>query len=171
MVSTTCKELTQDILKEHLSYCPITGIFKRLQLSKYANKWGIGDIAGADNGKGYIQLYLLGKVYLAHKLAFLYMTGSIPDLIDHIDLNRSNNSWDNLREATRNQNQYNRKANKNTKSGHKNITWHNRDKVYQVRIGYKGSEVYLGRFKELDKAIEAASLGREKYHKEFKRHT
>lgn len=72
--------------------------------NKYAKRHGI---AGADNGRGYLRVSVDKISYMAHRLAFLYMTGRWPLEIDHIDGNKKNNVWRNLREVTRTQNMNN----------------------------------------------------------------
>ena len=93
-----CSVITQDRLKELLHYEPLTGIFTRLV--KTNRNVRVGEVAGTVRKTGYKQLHLDGKVYRAHRLAFLYMTGDIPDVIDHINRLRDDNSWDNLRAAS-----------------------------------------------------------------------
>jgi hypothetical protein len=48
----------------------------------------------------YVRIQFDGVLHYAHRLAFLYMTGQIPDQVDHKDGNPANNSWANLRETT-----------------------------------------------------------------------
>src|SRR5579863_2482235 len=91
--------LTQERLKELLHYDPDTGLFTRL-VTVAAFGAQKGKIAGnVDKKFGYCLIRIDGRGYLAHRLAFLYMTDSIPEEVDHRDLNRSNNKWINLRAA------------------------------------------------------------------------
>ena len=113
--------LTQAELKENLIYFPDDGIFmwKVSRRSAKANT-----IAGGGNKKGYIMIGLNQKQYFAHILAWLYVTGEYPkgDL-DHIDGNKQNNSFSNLREATRSQNCMNRKKASNNTTGYKGVSF------------------------------------------------
>lgn len=65
--------------------------------------------------------------------------------IDHIDGNRLNNQRSNLRRCTNQENQRNKKAQKNNTSGYKGVSWHKRDKIYEVNIRVDKKLIYLGR--------------------------
>ena len=111
--------------------------------------------------------YLLGRVafggkyfrMLAHRVAFAMMTGVHPkDQIDHIDRERANNRWVNIREATHAENNWNRQerespyprgVQKNGKNGYSASIWNNRK--------YR----YLGTFRTVEEA-HAARLAAEK---------
>lgn len=90
--------LTLDRLKGLLRYDPITGIFTwRLDLRGCVRS---GDVAGSDKGRGYIRIVIDGRKYYAHRLAWFYLIGRWPtDQIDHINQNKSDNRFNNLREA------------------------------------------------------------------------
>jgi hypothetical protein len=96
-------ELNQQILKRFLHYDLETGIFTWIY--HYKNTYLIGTEAGTPNTKGYIQIKLIGKKYLAQRLAFLYVNGEWPkNEVDHENEVKNDNSWNNLREATSQQN-------------------------------------------------------------------
>ena len=80
-----------------------------------------------------------------------------------------NNCIENLREATLQENQYNRKLNKNNKIGHKNIFWSERDKSFVVKLKINGKQKswYV---KDLELAILVAEEARDKYHGKFANH-
>src|SRR4051812_10516942 len=111
--------LTQERLKELLSYDPLTGVF--LWLEDRGGKRA-GDVAGCEK-RVYTLISVDDQIYRAHHLAWLYMTGEWPDpFVDHRDLNKHNNIWTNLREATKSQNQANIGLIKSNKSGFKGVS-------------------------------------------------
>jgi len=84
--------LTQERLKELMSYCPDSGLFTRLIGRSGGGK--AGDVTGSVNSHGYIVIYIDGRSYKAHRLAFLYMTGGIPSSdTDHTNGVKSDNSF------------------------------------------------------------------------------
>ena len=89
--------LTADRLREILSYAPNTGEFRWLLTRGRARA---GKIAGVVSVYGYRIIRVGGRDYRSARLAWLYMTGAWPlQLVDHIDLNRVNDRWSNLRAA------------------------------------------------------------------------
>ena len=95
--------LTQARLKELLHYDPETGTFTwRLRRGPAAPGASAGTL---HRRTGYLVIKVDGRQYLAHRLAFLYMTGQWPpDDTDHINRMKTDNRWRNLRAATRSQN-------------------------------------------------------------------
>ena len=106
--------LTAERLRELFRYDQETGVFYRLARH---GKWMPGPV-GCDNGYGYIAILVDGKRYKGHRLAFLWMLGTWPvKEVDHIDGNRANNAWANLRDVSRQVNQRNiKKAKKSNLS-------------------------------------------------------
>src|ERR1700761_9727377 len=98
--------ITQDRLKELLTYDPATGIFRWL-VARGGNR--VGDRAGCfDESLGYRKIRVDGKLYYAHQLAWLYVHGVFVKEIDHRNM-KGDDCWiDNLRPATRGQNTANR---------------------------------------------------------------
>lgn len=126
-----------------------------------------GDVAGRlDKTYGYVIIKVHCQAYKAHRVVWLLMTGAWPDkFLDHIDGNRANNRFENLREATKAQNQQNRyKANSNNVSGCLGVTWNKRDDVWQSRIMIDKKSINLGSFKTLDEAKTAYLLSKRKMH-------
>ena len=140
-------ELTQERLKELLHYNEKTGIFTNLTTRSHLAKKG--DTAGSIASVGYIYISLLGKKYLAHRLAWLYCYGSIPESnIDHIDGNKVNNVLANLRLATKSQNAFN--SIKKITSLYRGVT-KNRDN-FSSRITILGDIKELGTYSTPEEA-------------------
>ena len=147
--------LTQERLKELLSYDPTTGDFVWIkQLSGMAK---LGSVAGTNNGAGYIQIRIGGKKYFAHRLAFFFVNGYWPaNVIDHINGNRSDNRIANLRDVPKSMNQQNMVApRKNTKSGLLGVCWNGPNNVWEAKIKYNGRKVHIGSFKTPEEAHAA----------------
>ena len=150
--------ITQERLKEVLEYNPETGDFLWKKARGGAMK---GNIAGSKlhNGWGnvYLRIKVDSKMYLAHRLAFLYMTGEMPEngkQVDHIDGDGLNNSWENLRLVTSSGNSRNSKLRSSNKSGYSGVAWHKAAGKWVVNIGRK----HYGLFPNInDAALMAAS--------------
>ena len=125
-----------------------------------------GDKAGYINN-GYVQIKLNGKDYRAHRLIFLMHNGWLPEFIDHIDTNRSNNRIENLRAATKAQNGHNFGVSTHNKSGYRNVYWSDKDNRWRVHLRCNGKRISCGSFTKLIDAVEAAQDARSKYHGEF----
>lgn len=105
----------------------------------------------------------LGKKFvLFHKLVL-----PNAEKVDHINHNTLDNRKANLRDVNHQKNMMNRVLPKNNKSGVLGVHWHNRDKVWEVEIGYKKKRYYLGRFKDFDEAVKARKEAEQKYFGEY----
>ena len=158
--------LDQKTLKELLHYDPETGLFtwlpRRLEHFKSTgthsswNKQFSNRIAGSKTTGGYILIVVKEQQYYAHRLAFLYMDGSMPpNEVDHIDGGRSNNKWGNLRLATRSDNSKNLKLFNTSTTGHPGVYWHKDSKKWYAKIKLNGKQSHLGMFNKLDDAVRA----------------
>jgi hypothetical protein len=92
-------------------------------------------------------------------------------MVDHINMDRSDNRIENLRLATRSQNMMNMPAHADSKSGVKGVSWREDTKKWAVRVTIGGG-VYksFGCYDDLELAELVAQEAREKYHGEFARH-
>jgi len=157
--------ITQEYIKSILHYNPETGVFTWLEdVNPRARK---GMIAGGLSGSGYILISINNYRTGAHRLAFLYILGYIPEMVDHIDRNPQNNSWDNLRVCTSKTNAYNAGLRTDNKSGYKGITWDRSRGKWFVCLSVNSKTIGLGRYKDIEDAIRAYNKGAKKHHKEF----
>lgn len=162
---TKAREYTKQEVEEIKKYCDefihynyVTGEFTWKKDRGYRYKKG--DKAGSSTRDGYHSFQINGKSILAHRLAYLIIKGDMPPsdmVIDHIDGNKRNNRWKNLRLVTQQQNMWNRKTHKNNKSGYPGVSWYWTKKGggWYSTITVKGKLKYLGYFKSKEDAINA----------------
>jgi len=160
------KLVTQEYLKSLFSYDPETGFFKNKTMRLGAP---LGSTAGS-NKHGYCQIMISRKMYRSHRLVWLYMTGSWPvDQIDHINGNRSDNTFSNLRECTSLQNSRNRKINSTNLTGFKGI-WADKWGKWRAKIVVNGKRINLGSHNSPEEAHEAYREASIKYYREFSKY-
>lgn len=161
--------LTAGRLRQLVTYCPETGHFTW--------NYSLGSRAAAGQRAGCLcrtsgrrLLRVDGRVYLEHRLAWLYMTGKWPTLeVDHIDMESDNNRWINLREATSSQNKANRKALSTNRSGIKGVSFHKAAGKWSAQINVNGKKRHLGLFSNPQAAHEAYKGAAERTFGEFAR--
>jgi len=142
--------ITQKELKEILEYNPESGLFTWLTGKTK------GKIAGSKNKKGYICIKAGSKISKAHRLAFLYTNGELPENeVDHINQIKDDNKWDNLREVSTGENAKNRSVCTNNKTGVMGVTWHNKNSRWVANITVDGKRIYLGSFVQFSDAVNA----------------
>lgn len=165
--------ITQDHLKEILDYNPETGSFT--WLVKAASRIHIGEEAGrisrAKNGTGnpYRKIQISGKEYGAHRLAFLYMEGFIPRVVDHINGDSLGNRWSNLRNSSYSMSNKNKIKSSNNTSGVTGVYFNKNTGKWFASIGVNGKTKHLGTFESKELAA-SARLKAESAHKFSERH-
>ncbi len=158
--------ITQKTLQELVEYHDGVLVAK----IKFADKVVVGNTLGARNKDGYIQLSIQKKKYYAHRLVYLYHHGYMPDYVDHIDGDKSNNRIENLRPASLHQNNYNVKTPKSNKSGVKNVHWNKKNNNWNVTLAANNKSMYFGAFDDLELASLVAEEARNLYHGEYACH-
>ncbi len=156
-------------MHEYLSYCRKTG---ELRWKKSpANRTKVGDLAGYDHHSGYRILEFKGCIYQVHRLVWWMIYGVMPnEEIDHINGIRNDNRICNLRDASRSQNQHNRKTWKNgTISGLKGSFFHKATGKWASTIQHNKKRTHLGLFETAEEAHEAYLTAAKKLHGEFAR--
>ncbi|PWC54682.1 hypothetical protein TSA6c_00105 [Azospirillum sp. TSA6c] len=158
-------ELTQARLRDLLTYDPQTGIFT-WRVDRGTAK--AGQAVSCVSGAGYVQIRIDGKRHSAHRLAFLWMTGNWPDKqVDHINRDRVDNRWGNLRLANSSQNLANRPLNRNNTSGVKGVCWDRRDEKWSARIRANGKRRFLGCFSDINDAAAAYDAAAKQHFGDF----
>lgn len=153
--------LTQQYLKECLHYEPETGVFtwKVRPITHFVNEHRMNLInskcatkeAGMTTDQGYQLIGVASRSYKAHRLAFLYMLGRFPLQTDHINHNRLDNRWRNLREVTAAANNRNLSTRKSNTTGVPGVAWHKKTAKWRARI----LKEHIGLFTKLEDAIAA----------------
>ena len=144
--------LTQDRLKEVLSYDPDSGKF--IWKISTSNRVKAGSVAGTLNSTGYIYIRVDGKKYLAHRLAWLHAYGYDPEHgIDHLNGVRDDNRISNLREVSQSCNLQNTKTYSRNTSGFPGVSWDKWRRKWRAQIRSQGRNHFLGYYED---SLEAA---------------
>ena len=160
--------ITAGQLRKRLDYNPKTGLFFWKSINGHRVK--VGDQVGTKADYGRIVIWVDGRMYRAHRLAWLYMYGKWPSKdVDHINGNPSDNRISNLRLATKSQNLGNMKKPITNTSGKKGVSWHAIGKKWQAHIRVEGKNYYLGLFPSVEAAHEAYSHAAHMHRGEFAR--
>lgn len=155
--------ITQTRLKEVLRYNPRTGIFIWAVSGK-----GIsckGAMAGCLTKEGYLRIRVDGHLYLAHRLAWLWVNGEFPmSSLDHRNCDKQDNRIRNLRLADKRLNTANTKKREGCYSRFKGVTWSKQINRWLARICIGGKTKHLGSF---GREEEAAACYQTEANKEF----
>lgn len=156
---------TQDYLQSIFDYKEGFLYYKRIR-----PKIKIGDKAGSlkkyKSGDRYV-IRIDKKLYLTARIIFLYHKGYLPVFVDHEDRNSLNDKIENLRPATRNQNNSNVTSHVNSTSKYLGVCFHKRDQRWTAQLKTNGKQIYLGSFKIESDAALCYNKAAVKYHGEF----
>jgi len=145
-----------------LDYNPDTGVLTRKKASGPARQ---GDVLGyVDPSTGYAKGHVKGKLYYAHRLAWLLHYGKWPPHeIDHINGDKTDNRIENLRAVSHRDNCKNHPLRSDNTSGVCGVTWDRWSGKWVVRIWNQGGGKNLGRFADFDKAVAVRLEASEQY--------
>lgn len=154
--------LTADRVRELLDYDPESGVFTRkLVVGKTGD---VGDVIGFVNKHNRVEISVDGKIYRAHRVAWLHFYGEWPKhSIDHIDCNPENNAISNLRDIPQALNAQNiRQARPNSLTGILGVRKrHNR---WRVELGVNGKNLFIGTFGSPEEAQQAYIAAKRIHH-------
>lgn len=146
-----------DSFREH--FCYSDGQLIWIKKSSNNSPISVGDVAGCPDGYGYLKVMLFGVSYQVHKIIYAIVYDDYPDIVDHVDTDRSNNECSNLRKADHSKNAMNRSKASGTSSKYKGVSWHKKNSKWQAsvetRISGKRKNIYLGQFEIEEDAAKA----------------
>lgn len=131
---------------------------------KESNSRVVGKELGYKGPDGYLQVNFKDRFgvrhrELVHRLIYYMHHGKLPELVDHINRDPSDNHIENLRGADRAVNAYNTGPRKNNQTGKKGV--HFCKGKYRASIYLEGKKVHLGSFERLEDAYAAVDTRRD----------
>lgn len=155
-------QITPAVLNNRLSYDPSTGLLYwkecHSQSVQWNGRWANKEAFTTIQKTG----YKFGRIeywgFYAHRVIWAMQTGAWPkEQIDHIDGDRSNNAWINLREVTFSQNNMNASLPSHNSSGHIGVSLIKKTGKWEAHIGMPGKKIKksLGVFGSLEEAVKA----------------
>jgi hypothetical protein len=147
--------ITQDELKQVLSYDSETGVLTRIRT---------GEKAGSIDKYGYLCIGVGKKVYKAHRLAWLYFYGTFPNgQIDHINQNKTDNRIENLRIVTNSENCQNiKQPRSDNKLKTKGVII--KSKKFYAQIQVRGKKISLGYYHTIEEAAAVYQEAKSRLH-------
>jgi len=151
------ERIVHERLKKLLRYNPENG---ELRWRVWRNNPKRGHLAGSIDTWGYRQIRIDGRAYQAHILVWFYVTGKWPTSeLDHINCNKTDNRFENLRESSRQMNAANRPTKRTSKSGVKGVSFAGRlkngDESWVAAITVSRKPIHLGTFHSKESASAA----------------
>ena len=154
-------EITKELLHQKYSYCPID-IARPLVHKNDSRGAKRGDPVGSISTNSYYQIWV-GRTILLHRLVWLYKHpgcyyySEIPPILDHINRNKQDNRYENLRPVSSTLNAFNRKSGEKGESNYRGVSWKSQREKWYVQIARDGRRMYIGAFPgTLEGEVEAA---------------
>jgi hypothetical protein len=145
-------------IRERLDYDPATGDILWRRCPKMPVQWNgrwAGKVAGTVSA-GYRAICIDRVKHQSHRLAWLIVSGEWPtDQLDHINGDRSDNRFSNLREVCDAENRRNQARPSDNTSGHIGVYWHKRCGKWAAQIKVGPNRIHLGLFSDIADASVA----------------
>jgi hypothetical protein len=153
---------TLELVHDEFNYNPRTGILTYIMPRRLV-------VVGQKITSGTVKIPAGGQAFCVNRVIWYWMTGTDPGdlLVDHANGDHSDNRWHNLRLATHQQNQFNKKGHGQFAKGVVFKSDANRAKPWAARIRIDGKKVPLGSYYTHDEAAEAYRKKAAELHGEF----
>ena len=160
----SCKNLpnnppSQGLLHQIYNYDATTGI---LTYKRDFHRRAKGADPTSSTNNGYL-VVTLDKTYLAHRIIWLMQTGRFPEFVDHINHDRTDNRWDNLRDASVQTNAENKSVNQNNTTGYLGVSQIKSTGRYRASLTRDRKQIHLGVFDTAEEAHQARQAANEAY--------
>jgi hypothetical protein len=165
-VMSILHSLSKEIADQYLRY-EDGNLFWKVSNS---NRVKIGDKIVSKSSYGYFRLSINGTRYFAHRVIYLMHHGYMPDIVDHIDMDITNNRIENLRAATKSQNMCNAGVRSNSSTKIKGVSWSNKNKKWVARLTLNKRLVFQKLYDDISLAAIGINEARLVHHGEFSRH-
>ena len=126
-----------------------------------------GSLVGTLDAYGYLVCQVNKRTYKVHRLIYSMFYDEVPDMLDHINGNCTDNRIENLRPVNHKQNGYNSKLSRATSTGIKGVSRLRNKWIAQCQVA--GKRHYLGVFDSIECAQAKLVKFRAAQHKEFAR--
>lgn len=152
--------ITRERLRCFFKYDPMTGVLTRIAKvnSRTGHVQPCSMVVNNDNGAGYSRVYVDKRRLFAHVVLFILMTGRHPIAVDHINGDKRDNKWSNIREVTHGENMVNKGVYQNSPHGVPGVTFKHGSYVAAFQVN--GRRVHVGSFPTIGDATLALNNAR-----------
>lgn len=158
--------ISLEFIRGHFAYDPLTG--KLTRTKTYAPGQFVGQELGGLTSLGYVKATVCGAQCQMHRLIRFYVLGEWPSgEVDHVNRDRADNRWSNLRDSTRVSNGINRPLHASNKSGYTGVTFDKGTNKWRATGRVNGKNVYLGLYLTPEEAAKVAAHSRKQEYGSF----